>query len=175
MPHVVVIGSHPSEFLTHLEAAGYTYTTGKTYSAACHPGIATNSNSSLQYLNTDEAPVAVAVHGSGDVGLESTQAILSLLETNAILLLFSPSLILLQVLKSAIGTVIDLPEVKLEDNVPLVVYKFIFFLTIIKFMLIFLPPGCAASTVFTSSQGLLYQIRSSNPLNLANPFPSSSR
>jgi len=75
-------------------------------------------------LNTADAPVAVAVYGS-DVGLESTQAILSLLETNAILLLFSPSLTFLQVLKSAIGTVIDLPEVKLKDNVPLIVYKFI--------------------------------------------------
>jgi hypothetical protein len=76
-------------------------------------------------LNTVDAPVAVAVYGS-DVGLESTQTIL--LETNAILLLFSPSLTFLQVLKSAIGTVIDLPEIKLKDNVPFIVYKYISFL-----------------------------------------------
>ena len=120
--------------------------------------------------------MAVAVYGSGDVGLESMQAILSLLETNAILLLFSPSLILLQVLKSAIRTVIDLPEVRLEDNVPLIVFRFIFTITItVKFMLILPLPGCAASIVSTSSQGLLYQVRSSNPPNLANPFSSSFR
>ena len=71
--------------------------------------------------------MAVAVHGI-DVGLESTQAILSLLEKNVILLLFSPSVALLKVVKSAIKTVIDLPEIKLDHNVPLIVFKFFFFL-----------------------------------------------
>lgn len=32
MPHVDAIGSHPSEFFTHLKAANYTYTIYKTYS-----------------------------------------------------------------------------------------------------------------------------------------------
>lgn len=67
----------------------------------------------------------MAVHGS-DVALESTQTVLSLLEKNIILLLFSPSVTLLRVVKSAIKTVIDLPEVKLDDNAPLIVFKFIF-------------------------------------------------
>lgn len=129
MPHVVAIGSHPSEFLTHLEAAGYTYTTDQAYSEVSHPKISIESTLICRYksiLNTDEVPVAVAVHGS-DVGLESTQAILSLLKAKVILLLFSPSLTLLKALKSAIGTVIDLPQLNLKDNVPLIVFKFILF------------------------------------------------
>jgi hypothetical protein len=113
--------------------------------------------------------VAVAVYGN-DVGLESTQAILSLLEKNVILLLFSPSVTLLQVVKSAIQTVIDLPEVKLDDNVPLIVFKFIFFLLItLSFMLILLLPGFAASIV-----SILCSLRSSNPPNPPNPVASSS-
>ena len=66
--------------------------------------------------------MAVAVRGS-DAGLESSEVILTLLKTNAILLLFSPSLALLQALKSAIGTPINLPKIKLEEHIPLVVYK----------------------------------------------------
>jgi hypothetical protein len=51
MPHVVVIGSYPSEFLTHLQAAGYTHTEHSTYSEVCglyhDPSLLTNRNPPL--------------------------------------------------------------------------------------------------------------------------------
>jgi hypothetical protein len=72
----------------------------------------------------EEPPVAVAVHGSG-VELESTEAILNILNTKAILLLFSASVALLQVVKDAIDSVIDLPKLKFENSVPLIVHKFV--------------------------------------------------
>jgi hypothetical protein len=65
--------------------------------------------------------------------------------------------------------VIGLPEVtgQAPTNVPLILYKFIFFSIIIqKFMLILLLPGCAGLHIVTG-----FAIWSSNPANLTNPFP----
>jgi len=66
--------------------------------------------------------VAVAVYGQ-HAELESTDAILGLLKTEAILLLFSPSTEFLELLKTATRTQIDLPTLELEDGAPLIVYK----------------------------------------------------
>jgi len=66
----------------------------------------------------------VSIHGpDASAGLESTEDVLKLLNTHAILLLFSPSLALLQVVKKAIKTQVDLPKLKFEEGKPLIVHK----------------------------------------------------
>ncbi len=62
---------------------------------------------------------AVAVNGR-DVSIDS---VLEILKANIVLLLFSASIDYLTSLKNATGTTLDLCKIKLEDGVPLIVYR----------------------------------------------------
>ncbi len=62
---------------------------------------------------------AVAVNDR-DVSIDSVQEIL---KANTVLLLFSASIDYLTSLKNAIGTVLDLCKIKLEDGAPLIFYR----------------------------------------------------
>ena len=96
--------------------------------------------------------MAVVVDGSNAGELESTQEILKILETNAILVLFSPSVALLQIVKDAIQSVIDLPKLELIKGAPLIVSKFVQALQCITlYFPLNLPlPGYLALTIIIS-------------------------
>jgi hypothetical protein len=63
----------------------------------------------------------VAAIFGAEVGLKPTNAV-KLLESYITLYLFTPSIDLLEAFKSVTKTVIDLPELKLGDNIPLIIY-----------------------------------------------------
>lgn len=75
-----------------------------------------------QYPQDSQDVLAAAAVFGADSRLEATDVI-KLLKSNVILLLFSPSIDLLQSIKSAIDTILDLPRIELADGMPLIVYR----------------------------------------------------
>jgi hypothetical protein len=87
MPH---IGPHPEEFFAYLEGVGYTFSKHGTYSAVLHRGPSADTNSPLLGLSRWRGTSwAIAPHGH-NVQLEYVDAILELLNSNVVLLLFRP-------------------------------------------------------------------------------------
>ena len=110
MPHVVVVGSPHPELQTYLQTAGYTYSQHASFSEY------------TQVLTPDQPPAPVVVHG-GDATLESPDGLLNLLNTHAILVLFSPTPTLVENLRQTLKSVVDLASLGLPANVPLIVHK----------------------------------------------------
>jgi len=106
---VVTIGSKPPAFSTYLERAGYIH--------------AQQAVSYSDYTaKAETAPAALVLFGH-DESLAAPEAIRKLLDSDVVLLSFSPSPVFLEALKAAINTIIDLPQIKLGDNVPIIVHK----------------------------------------------------
>jgi len=122
----VTIGTHPAEFKTYLESAGYTVNSFETYtevSESFEPSQIFSLIPTLQY--TQSAPVSptvLAAYGQDDA-LDSSESILNLLNVDVVLMFFAPSEQLLETVKSVAKTVLDLPQMKFAEGVPLVVYK----------------------------------------------------
>ena len=176
MRQIAVIGSYPEEFLTHVKAADYTSSVYEMFSnVRCLSLIhfSLNVNIHYQYLQDSQGmPTAVAVFGA-NACLESTDAI-NLVKSNAILLLFSPPIDLLQSIKRATKTVLNLAKIKLADGVPLIIYRSVDIIP--KFpMLIDHIAVCMPLIGFISSLGSLLARRRLAILNYSNTLLNLSR